>query len=109
MPRVIVNISATGDQQLVAAPPQGQFIRVLGGELSAVAAQSLVLLKSGANTAIWRTVGLNTANSNVQIAVDSQNTIDCTPGEALNINNAASGNVSGSLEYVILGRPPAGS
>jgi hypothetical protein len=107
MPSVVVNTSTDG-ADLVPAPPAGQFIRVVGGELSAVSAQSLVTLKSN-TTVIWRTVGLNAANSHVEFNVDSNRTIDCTPGEALKIGLAAAANVSGTLEYVIYGKPPSGS
>lgn len=106
MPVLHINNAATGDQVLVASPGARQIIRVLGGELSAVTAQSLVALKSGGTTVIWSTLALNAANSQCRIAnVDANTTIDTAPGEALNINCAATGNVRGWIEYVIYGPP----
>jgi hypothetical protein len=105
MPVLQISVAATGDQPLLAAPGPRQFIRILGGEISSVTAQATSSLKSGASTTIWKSAGLNTVNSNVVLNVDRERTLDCNPGEALNMNNSGAGQVTGTLEYVIYGAP----
>lgn len=92
----------TDGQELVAAPAAGLFIRVIGGELSNEIAVPLVSLKSG-STVIWQSEKMNATPFSVEINVHPERTIDCAPGQALNIGASAAA-VSGNLEYLILGR-----
>jgi hypothetical protein len=104
MPNLLVDTNADG-HELVPAPGAYQFIRVIGLNLTA-AAPVVVTLKSG-STVIWKSYAMDDANSlgGIVIPTDENNTIDCAPGQALNLGLSGTVGVAGSIEYVVKGRP----
>ena len=90
---------------LVAAPPTGQFIRVIGLNFSSPSAIVTVTLKSN-STVIWETKNMGASPFGERVPTDPNNTIDCVPGDPL-VLGASGGAVSGGLEYVIYGKPPS--
>ena len=97
--------TATDGATLVPAPGSRQFIRVLGLDLGAAAALASVSLKSNNSTVIWISQATQVTPFQANLNVDSQRTIDCNPGESLNLGLASGVNVKGSIEYVIYGPP----
>jgi len=107
MPSILIDTSTDGTT-IVAAPDAFNHIRVLGLNLTADDAVT-VSLKSNSTT-IWKTYATNnpTTPGGIVIPTDPNNTIDCAPGEALKLGLSGAVAVAGTLEYVILGRPPIG-
>ena len=104
MPSVVVNTSTDGTQ-LVAAPAAGCFIRVNGLDLTAAGGAVVVGLKSNNTTTIWTTEAMNATGANgIVLNVDKHRTIDCNPGESLNLGLSAAVTVQGTIEYTVLGR-----
>lgn len=107
MPALFVDTSTDG-ATLVAAPSAPRcFIRVNGLNLTANGAVT-VSLKSNTTT-IWKTYITSdpAVKGGIVLPVDGNQTIDCAPGEALNIGLSAAVAVTGTIEYVIYGPPPS--
>lgn len=100
-----LHVSNVDGDTLVAAPSSMQFIRVIGGDLTA-SAQSVVSLKSD-TTVIWDTYAMDDPNSlgGIALNVARDRTIDCAPGKALKLGVSTMATVKGSLEYIVLGLP----
>ncbi len=98
-------VSNTDGATLVAAPPRGQFIRVLGLDLTCSTDNTTMSLKSN-STVIWSTDAANkTGGGGITINVDENRTMDCVPSDPLVLGVGGGGTVKGSIEYVILGLP----
>lgn len=97
MPSLVITAGADGDT-LVPAPNAYNHIRVIGLDFTGSADGMTMGLKSNTTT-IWNTL------KNIVLNVDRNRTIDCAPGEALKLA-ASGGTVTGSIEYIVLGRPP---
>ena len=109
MPVVNVNTSTDGAELIPAPPSKGMAIRIIGGELTAVATIGTVSLKSNGNVK-WETSAMGGATGGgLVLNVSKERTIDGEPGKSITIGLSAASTVTGTLEYTILGAPLIGN
>lgn len=98
---VLIDVSSSGDTQLVAAPNSNQFIRVYHYRISAES-PTVVTFKSG-STDKDICYATNLSGGGICTPDYQGGLFDCALGEALIINLSQNANVGGGLKYTIKG------
>lgn len=99
MPQTPIAASASGNNELVAAPGAGRFIRVLGYSLSSQGNVD-VEFRSSNTTKVKYYLGTHTNIARF----DSEFVFDCAENEALNLNLSGVVAVGGEVRYALVGR-----
>ena len=96
----IDNAAASGQTPVVAAPTSPAFIRVYG----------YVLMAGGTTSVKWQDGNTDltgafplTAQAGVAAPIHEKGWFDLTPGNALNLNSSAAVQVSGHVNYRVIG------
>jgi hypothetical protein len=101
---VSVNVSASGDNTLVAAPAsptEGIKYRVVSVVLCATGGANNISFKSGASTTKMAQVALAATTGQLVLPYNQHGWVETDPGQALVLNLSAATAVNGVVNYVV--------
>lgn len=103
----VINASGSGDNELIAAPPANQFIRVLHYHLTSKAAVDVKLYSAASASGNLLDVcyGTSVPGGGVSVSSFQDGVLDCNPGQALIMNLSTGASVGGAIRYTIKGGP----